>query len=120
MKKILLMATFISTFITPIFALHIDGVQVMLNRAQLVVDEIEPKALYKMLDSDDDFFVIDIRGKEQQTHGEIYHIDSFKITRGYLEFQIEEKIPNKKATIIVYCCSGKRSLLAAKNLQEMG
>ncbi|PHR58102.1 MAG: hypothetical protein COA44_04135 [Arcobacter sp.] len=74
----------------------------------------------KMLDADEDFFLIDIRASNQVEWGEIYWIDSFMIPRGYLEFRVEFKIPNKNAKIILYCCSGKRSILAAKSLMDMG
>ncbi|MDH5464544.1 MAG: rhodanese-like domain-containing protein [Thiovulaceae bacterium] len=120
MRKVIVSLLAVLAFAPNSYALHIEGVQTMLNEAQLMVTEIDPKDLKTKLDSDDDFFLIDLRETAQQEHGEIYHIDSFKITRGYLEFQVEEKIPDKKAKIIVYCCSGKRSLLAAKSLIRMG
>lgn len=101
-------------------ALHIEGVKVMLNQAALAVDETEPKVVSKMIEDDTPFYIIDIRGEAQKHRGEIYHIESFQIPRGYLEFQIEEKIPDKKARIVIYCCTGQRSLLAAKSLHDMG
>jgi len=40
--------------------------------------------------------------------------------KGIVERDIEERIPDKKAEIILYCGGGFRSALAADNLQKMG
>ena len=42
------------------------------------------------------------------------------LPRGHLEFQVEGKIPNKTAPIVVYCAGGVRSAFAAKTLQDLG
>jgi len=122
MKKILVGLLILSLSGLELFSreLHIDGVQSMLDQASLMVTEIEPVGLKKMLDSDDDFYIIDLRSEKQIQRGEIYHVDNLKIDRGYLEFEVEMKVHNKQDKIVVYCCSGKRSLLAAHSLMKMG
>jgi molybdopterin/thiamine biosynthesis adenylyltransferase/rhodanese-related sulfurtransferase len=45
---------------------------------------------------------------------------SIHIPRGHLEAQIESKITDKDAPIVVYCAGGVRSAFAAKTLQELG
>ncbi|TSA52170.1 MAG: molybdopterin-synthase adenylyltransferase MoeB [Actinobacteria bacterium] len=45
---------------------------------------------------------------------------SIHIPRGHLEAQIESKITDKNAPIVVYCAGGVRSAFAAKTLQELG
>ena len=120
MKKTLLTLLTATLFTLHAEGFHIDGVKTMLNEAKLMVSEVNATTLKKMLDGDDDFFIVDLRGNNQVARGEIYHIDSFKIDRGYLEFQVETKIPDKKAIVVVYCCSGKRSLLAAQSMIKMG
>lgn len=119
MKKILI-ALLANFSLLSASALHIDGVKAMLEEAQKVVKEITPRELKKMIDADEQFYIIDLRGSDQVERGEIYYIDSFKIPRGYLEFRVELKIPDKNAKIVLYCCSGKRSLLAAQSMQQMG
>ena len=42
------------------------------------------------------------------------------VPRGYLEFQVEGRIPDKSAPIVVYCAGGSRSAFAARTLGEMG
>ena len=42
------------------------------------------------------------------------------IPRGHLESQVENKIPDHDAPVIIYCASGVRSVFAAKTLQDLG
>jgi rhodanese-related sulfurtransferase len=42
------------------------------------------------------------------------------IPRGLLEFQVTDKIPDKNATIVMYCKSGGRACLACESLGKMG
>lgn len=101
--------------------LHIEGVESILERTKKQVKMLPPKLVKTMIDADEqEFHLIDIREPDQQAHGEIFHYNLHQITRGYLEFQVEEAIPDKDAIVILYCCSGKRSLLAARSLLEMG
>lgn len=105
----------------PLAALSIDeGTKKVMAEAAAVVDEMEPKTLRALIDKDENLYLIDIREKEQQLHGEIFHLNLVHITRGYLEFKVEREIPDKKALVVVYCCTGKRGLLAAKTLMDMG
>ena len=101
-------------------ALHIGGVKEVLAQASKSVSQIQPKALKALIDNAEEFYLIDIREPDQLAHGEIFYFNYHAITRGYLEFQIENIIPDKKAPIVVYCCTGKRSLLAARSLKELG
>jgi molybdopterin/thiamine biosynthesis adenylyltransferase/rhodanese-related sulfurtransferase len=42
------------------------------------------------------------------------------IPRGHLESQVENKIPDRDAPVVVYCAGGTRSAFAAKTLQDLG
>ena len=102
-------------------ALSIDeGTKRVMKAAQKSVKEITAKELYDKIQKDEDLYLIDIRETLQLLHGEIFHLNLIKITRGYLEFKVEEEIKDKKAQIIVYCCSGQRGMLATKTLMDMG
>jgi molybdopterin/thiamine biosynthesis adenylyltransferase/rhodanese-related sulfurtransferase len=46
--------------------------------------------------------------------------DALHIPRGHLEAQIEGRIVEKTAPVLVYCAGGVRSAFAAKTLQELG
>ena len=40
--------------------------------------------------------------------------------KGVIERDIEERVPDKKAELILYCGGGFRSALSADNIQKMG
>ena len=121
LSKVLLTAFLM---ISPMQALNIESAQSFIDYAKKVVKEITPQELHRMIVKSDEedyqFYLVDIREPDQIGHGEIFHMDQLKITRGYLEFMIENKIPDKNANIVVYCCTGKRGILAAKTLKDMG
>jgi sulfur-carrier protein adenylyltransferase/sulfurtransferase len=62
--------------------------------------------------------IIDVRETDEFRLG--YIPGAISIPRGFLELRIEEKIPERKQPIILYCAGGSRSLLAANNLRDLG
>lgn len=100
--------------------LHFGSVTKMIKEAKKEVKTIEAKKLYNMIQDDEDLYILDIREPDQLAHGEIFHLNLVAITRGYLEFKVEKEIEDKNATVVIYCCTGKRGMLAAKTLQELG
>jgi rhodanese-related sulfurtransferase len=42
------------------------------------------------------------------------------MSKGIIERDIETKVPDKNATLVLYCGGGFRSALVADNLQKMG
>lgn len=79
------------------------------------------QSLYEQVKKEsEDLYILDIREPDQIGHGEIFHLNTVTITRGYLEFKIEKAIPNKNTNVVIYCCTGKRGKLAAKTMKEMG
>ncbi len=121
MKRITTLLLAALLFSAPAMALSIDvGTKKVMAEAAKVAREMSPQQLQQLIDKDADLYLIDIREKEQQLHGEIFHLNLIRITRGYLEFNVEREIKDKNALIVVYCCTGKRGLLAAKTLMDMG
>jgi adenylyltransferase/sulfurtransferase len=64
------------------------------------------------------YAVVDVREREEYREGHLH--GAISLPRGFLEIRAEEAIPDKDAPIIAYCAGGTRSLLAAKQLHEMG
>ncbi len=62
--------------------------------------------------------VVDVREKEEWDEEHIP--DAIHLSRGILEWKIEDKIPDPDKTIILHCGGGGRSILAAESLQKMG
>jgi rhodanese-related sulfurtransferase len=97
-----------------------EGTKQVMAQAMKTTQTIAPADLQVLIDKDAPMYLLDIREKEQQLHGEIFHLNLVRLSRAYLEFRVENEIPDKKALVVVYCCSGKRSLLTARTLQELG
>jgi adenylyltransferase/sulfurtransferase len=64
------------------------------------------------------YTLIDVREREEYREGHLH--GALSLPRGFLEIRAEEVVPDKVAPIIAYCAGGTRSLLAAKQLREMG
>src|SRR6266403_4144638 len=62
--------------------------------------------------------IVDVREKDE---GDEEHIPgATHLSRGTIELDIEEKVPDLNALIICHCGGGGRSALAAETLQKMG
>ena len=92
----------------------------LLNEAKKEVGEMKPSVLKSMLDKEENVIVLDIRESEQRAEGEIYADESYAITRGNLEFEINNKVKNKDIVIVTYCRGGSRGVLAAQTLRRLG
>ena len=62
--------------------------------------------------------VLDVREPDEYEQGALP--DALHIPRGHLEAQIEGRIVEKTAPVVVYCAGGVRSAFAAKTLHELG
>ena len=62
--------------------------------------------------------VLDVREPDEYDQGALP--DALHIPRGHLEAQIEGRILDKTAPVVVYCAGGVRSAFAARTLQELG
>ena len=65
-----------------------------------------------------DIVLVDVREKHEWNEG--YIPGALHVPRGYLELQIEEAVPDKSKTVVLYCAGGIRSLMAGATLQQMG
>ena len=62
--------------------------------------------------------IVDVREKDEWDEE---HIPcAIHLSRGTIELDIEEKVPDSNAMIICHCGGGGRSALAAESLQKMG
>lgn len=96
--------------------------QVVLDDAMKRVPQIDTAGLAAQLKAQPETVVIDVRqAAELATLGG--RIDSPRfanILRGWLEFQIEQTVPDKATPIVVYCGVSQRSPLAADTLIKLG
>ena len=90
----------------------------MIAEARQVVPEEGPEQLEQRLKSGDPVTVIDVRDPDEYRDG---HIEAAtNISRGFLEFRIAGAVPDPKTPVVLYCQTGLRSVLAAKQLKELG
>jgi rhodanese-related sulfurtransferase len=80
---------------------------------EVTVDQVKSK-----LDSKERFHLVDVR--EESEWAKDHLPKAIFLGKGIIERDIEEKIPETGAEIILYCGGGYRSALAADNLQKMG
>jgi len=61
---------------------------------------------------------LDVREPDEYEQGALS--GAVPLPRGHLEFQVEGKLPDKSAPIVVYCAGGTRSAFAADTLGQLG
>jgi molybdopterin/thiamine biosynthesis adenylyltransferase/rhodanese-related sulfurtransferase len=66
----------------------------------------------------DGALVLDVREPDEYDEGALD--GAIHIPRGHLEAQIEGRIADRDAAVVVYCAGGVRSAFAVKTLQELG
>ena len=62
--------------------------------------------------------IVDVREKDEWDEEHIPN--AVNLSRGMIELEIEEKVPDLNMTIICHCGGGGRAALAAESLQKMG
>jgi|SRR5580700_11021209 rhodanese-related sulfurtransferase len=65
-----------------------------------------------------DVVIVDVREKDEWDEERIP--DAIHLSRGTIELEIEEKVPDPNTIIICHCGGGGRTALAAESLQKMG
>jgi rhodanese-related sulfurtransferase len=81
------------------------------------INEISPTDAAAKMKSDN-VVLVDVREKEEWDEEHIP--DAIHLSRGTIELDIEEKVPDAETMIICHCGGGGRSALAAESLQKMG
>jgi len=77
------------------------------------VDEVKQK-----LDRGEKFMLVDVR--EESEFAKDHLPGAIHLGKGVIERDIEARIPDLNAPLVLYCGGGFRSALAADNLQKMG
>jgi rhodanese-related sulfurtransferase len=80
---------------------------------ELSIDEVKQR-----LEGREKFRLIDVREAEEYARGHLPGAES--LCKGILERDIEERVPDLAAPLVLYCGGGYRSALAADNLRKMG
>lgn len=81
-------------------------------------EHITAEQAKKIMDSEEDCTVLDVREQEEFDIGHIP--GSILIPYTEIEGKAEEMLPDKNNQILVYCRSGRRSKIAAESLVKLG
>jgi len=97
---------------------HSPGFLRIVNEARKRIRETTVDEVKTRLDRGEKFLLIDVR--EESEYGKDHLPNSIHLGKGIIERDIEERVPDPNAEMILYCGGGFRSALAADNLQKMG
>ena len=97
---------------------HSEGFLRLVGEAKKIVRECTVDDVWKKRERGDDFVLVDVR--EDTEWAKAHAEGAVHLGRGVLERDIESRIPDKNAEIVLYCGGGFRSALAAESLQKMG
>jgi rhodanese-related sulfurtransferase len=94
-----------------------SGFEELVAEAKKKITEISPSEAAKKSKSGE-AVIIDVREKDEWDEEHIP--DAVHMSRGTIELEVEEKVPDTSAMVICHCGGGGRSALAAESLQKMG
>jgi rhodanese-related sulfurtransferase len=97
---------------------HSEGFLKLVNDAKTRVKEIDIEAYRKLLASAEPHVLVDTREESEWVAGHV--AGAIHLSKGIIERDIETRVPDHAATLVLYCGGGFRSALAADNLQKMG
>jgi rhodanese-related sulfurtransferase len=80
---------------------------------EVTVDDVKAR-----LDRGEKILLVDVR--EESEYAKDHLPGAIHLGKGIIERDIEERVPQLNAPLILYCGGGYRSALAADNLQKMG
>jgi rhodanese-related sulfurtransferase len=95
---------------------HNPGFLALVNDAKSRVKQVDIDAYQKM--PREGHLLIDTR--EDNEWNAAHAAGAIHLGKGIIERDIETKVPDKSATLVLYCGGGYRSALVADSLQKMG
>ena len=97
---------------------HSQGFLMIVNDAKKRVREVSVDEVKTKLDRQEKFLIIDVREESEFAKDRLP--GAIHLGKGVIERDIEQRIPDHNASLILYCGGGFRSALAADNIQQMG
>jgi len=97
---------------------HAEGFLNLVKDAKKRIKEWNVQEVKKRIDGGDKLILVDTREDTEWARG--HAAGAIHLSKGVIERDIENAIPDKDATIVLYCGGGFRSALAADNVQRMG
>jgi len=97
---------------------HSEGFLQLVNDAKTRVREIDIEAYQELRASAAPHLLVDTREESEWAAGHV--AGAIHLSKGIIERDIEARVPDRAATLVLYCGGGYRSALVADNLQKMG
>ena len=97
---------------------HTEAFEKLCAEARARVCEVSVDEVRAKQEAGVDFHLIDVR--EDHEWDRDHAAGATHLGRGILERDIEAKVPDLDAEVVLYCGGGYRSALAADNMQKMG
>lgn len=97
---------------------HNEGFLAIVNDAKSRIRQIDIDEYRRMRDAGEEHILIDVREDNEWNQGHAQ--GAVHLGKGVIERDIETRIPDRDATLVLYCGGGFRSALVADNLQKMG
>jgi len=90
----------------------------LVQEAKKHVKETNVPDVKRRSDAGEKFLLVDVREDHEWANGHLP--GAVHLGRGIIERDIEQRVPDPNAKLILYCGGGFRSALVAENLQKMG
>jgi rhodanese-related sulfurtransferase len=90
----------------------------LVNESKARIQQTDIDGYKKLAASNEKPLLIDIREDNEWAAG--HAAGAIHLGKGIIERDIETKVPDKSAKMVLYCGGGFRSALAADALQQMG
>ena len=97
---------------------HSKGFLALVTDAKRRVRETNIASIRARISRGEKFHLVDVREDNEWERGHLPGAEH--LGKGVIERDIEQKIPDHDAEIVLYCGGGFRSALAADALQKMG
>ncbi|HVM75059.1 MAG TPA: rhodanese-like domain-containing protein [Candidatus Saccharimonadales bacterium] len=97
---------------------HAPKFLAIVNDAKKRVKETNVQDVKRRLDAGESMILVDVREESEWANGHLP--GAIHLGKGIIERDIEARIPDTSAKLVLYCGGGFRSALSADNLQKMG
>ena len=97
---------------------HSEGFLQLVNDAKTRVKQIDIAAYLELRASGAPHLLVDTREESEWAAGHV--AGAIHLGKGIIERDIETRVPDHAAMLVLYCGGGYRSALVADNLQKMG
>jgi rhodanese-related sulfurtransferase len=97
---------------------HSSNFLKLVHDAKSRVKETTVPDVKRRADAGEKFLLVDVREDNEWANGHLP--GAVHLSKGIIERDIEQRVPDTNTKVILYCGGGFRSALVADNLQKMG